>query len=307
MPYTNDMQTMAQLISPVDAAVQMGIQNQQANEAQGIQNLVAAGQAPAKIQQPGLQNLFTQAQTAASDASTQGKTLENIGTAGTLGSTINVTNAGNQLKITQDQAQKLQTLGQMAGQIAGYMDNIPEPARPAMMQQIAQQYGLNLSQMPGVADGNPDTLRTVSQKMIQMSAPYQTEMAKLESQGNTARDVATIQGNSRVTAAETTAQARLAVAQVQRQMHEQQQTAEQAAIAAAKRGDTASYKAYAQLAQNLKQAQAGITSQLVTGQNIPVPDLPQGGPTNVEPASAGGAGAAPNAVEAEMRRRGLLK
>lgn len=304
MPYVNDMQTMAQLVSPVDAAVQMGIQNQQENTKQGIANQVAAGQAPAEIQKPGLQNLFTQAQTAATDASTQNTQLGNLEKAGTLGSTINATNATNQTKITADQAQKLQTLGQMAGQVAGYMDNVPEAARPAMMQQIAQQYGLDLNKMPGLQSGDPEALRTVSQKMIQMSAPYQQMVGEQSLKNQGAADVANIQGNSRVTAAETTANARLQVAQVTKQMHEQQQTAEQAAIAAAKRGDEASYKAYAQLAQNLKQAQAGITSQLVTGQNIQVPDLPQGGPTGNAPAGAAPDG---NAIEKEMRKRGLLK
>lgn len=306
MPYVNDMQTMANLVSPVDAAVQMGIQNRQSNEEQGLKNQLQAGTLAADIQKPGLQNLFTQAQTAATDAATQGKTLENITTAGTMGSSINATNAGNQLKLTQDQAAKLQTLGQMAGQVAGYMDNIPGPARPAAMQQFAAQHGIDLSQMPGLASGDPDALRHVANNMIQMSAPYQTTMNEQALRNQGSENVANISADARVTAAEASANARVQAAQLMKQMHEQQQTFEQAAVRLQSSNPQLAQQ-YAQAALQLKQAQAGITNQLIQGQPLQMPDITQGGggaPAPSTPNTAAGGG---NAVEAEMRRRGLIK
>lgn len=304
MPYMNDMSTLADVVGPAYAAQQIGMQNAQGNQEADIKNQVLAGQAPAEIQKPGLQNLFTQAQTAAQDATTQGTQLGNLEKAGTLGSSINATNAGNQVKLTQDQAQKLSTLGQMAGQIAGYMDNVPQPARPAMMQQLAQQYGLDLNKMPGIESGDPDVLRSVSQKMVQMSAPYQTGMAEQTLKNQGAADVAGISGNARISAAEASANARIQAANITKQMHEQQQTFEQAAVRLQGTNPQLAQQ-YAQAALQLKQAQAGITNQLIQGQPLQMPDITSGGG-----GASGGAPAAPpqgNAIEAEMRKRGLLK
>src|SRR5579859_6268292 len=115
MPYQNDMSSLADIVGPAYAAQQAGIQNDAANQIEAAKAQVAQGTVQPEIEKAGLANLFTQAQTAQQQAQTQGTTLGNIQKAGTLGSDIAATNVGNQLKISQDQVQKLNTLGQMAG------------------------------------------------------------------------------------------------------------------------------------------------------------------------------------------------
>lgn len=206
MAYVNDAQTLANVVGGAAAAQQMGIQNDAANEEQQIKNQVAAGQAPAEIQKPGLANLYQQAQTGETNARTQGLNLSNQGTAATQPGAIAATNSGNQLKISKDQADQLGTVGTMAGQIAGMMDGVPEAARPAAMAQIAQKYGFDVNQFgPQIASGDPDALRQVSQKAVQASSAYQTEQLKQTGEYNKATDVATISGNKARDVAQTQA------------------------------------------------------------------------------------------------------
>lgn len=315
MPYVNDMSSLADIVSPVAAAGQAGLQNEQANTQQAIANQVAAGQAPAEIAKPGLANLFTQAQTAGQNALAQGEELKNIGTAGTLGSSINATNTGNQLKISQDQVGKLNTLGQLAGQIAGFMDNVPAPARPAAMQQILQKQGIDPSQLGPLASGDPALLRQASSAMLSASPDFAKTMAEqnLRNQGSLA--VAQEGSNARVASAQASAQARIEAANIVSQVRQNQQTFEQAAVAAQKRGDAASYNMYSKLALQAKQMAAGVTSQLVTGQGLEVPamaapqgiQVPQTPATPTQPAAGGGQGFDINAAMAEAQRRGLVK
>lgn len=206
--YQNDQATLADVVSPAYAAQQMGIQNDVANqEAQTTANINQAT-APAKIAGAGLENLFKQAQTAQTGALTQGLDLGNAEKAGTLGSTIGATNAANQTKMTASQASGLGQLGQMAGQLAGYMDNIPGPARPAAMAQLLQSHNVDPQTLGVLASGDPDQLRQFSQKAVQASADYQTTFMKESMQGDTSRDVATIGASGKVQAADISAQAR---------------------------------------------------------------------------------------------------
>jgi len=233
--YQNDASTLADIVGPAYAAQQAGIQNDTANQQAQLDLAIKQGQAPALMQQEGLKNLFTQAQTNLMGQQATGLGLGNLKTANILPGEVAATNSANQLKLTQDQAQKLGTLGQMAGQVASYLDNVPPPARPAAMQQIAQQYQIPLDQLPGIASGDPDMLRSLSQKMIQQSAGFQTTMAQEQQRGQNQADVAQIEAGSRERVAETNAGARRYVADQQRQIKELNQNLDQAIVSLGKK------------------------------------------------------------------------
>jgi hypothetical protein len=312
MPYQNDLATLADVVSPVYAANQAGIQNEAANQKQQMENQVYQAQMPALEQEPGLKNLFTQAQTAQTSNLAQGDMLKNIETAGSLGSTINAANAGNNLKITQDQAAKLNTLGQMAGQIAGMMDNVPAPARPAMMQRILIQAGVRPDQLESlgpILSGDPDLLRHVATNITQMSPGFQQATAVEGQRAQAQRDVANITSDARVTAAEKSAQARIQAAEINRQAKQQALNFEQLAAQRYAAGDMKGAEQLRQAAASVRQLAAQTTQSLV-GVQPQFGGFDQGAPapTATPPAATtGGQAPAPGDVEAEMKRRGLLK
>lgn len=271
MPYVNDMQTLADVVSPVDAANQAGIQNQYANQEEAAKAQVAQATVPAEIQKPYLANLFTGAQTAAEQGvaqQQQARGLVGMMSAPTEGQAAIM---GNQLKMTQDQAAKMGTLGQMAGQVAAYMDQVPPAARPAAMQQIAQQNNLDLRQFPGLESGDPDLLRNISQKMIQASSTYQTGLMQESVRGQTARDVAQIGSNARMQVAETTANSRIQVQNLKNQIDQQRQSVDQeiamlskkVAAGTASPGEVAELQKQQKFALALRDMQAQTTRALL--------------------------------------------
>jgi hypothetical protein len=279
MPYQNDLMSLADVVSPAYAAGQGMQQEDLENQSKQLANERYAGQNPAEIARPGLQNMFTQAQTGAEQGVAAQQQAKGTLDQSLLPGQIKTGQAENETKYGAQKLQQFGQMGQIANQAAGLMDNIPEAARPAAMQQLAQKYGIDPQALGPLANGDPDMLRNFGQKLIQSSADYQTKLMQEQIHGQTAENVANISGSARVAGAEASANARVQAANITAQMRQQQQTAEQAAVAAAKRGDTASANAYSQLAMNLKQAQAGITSQLVMGQNIPTPNFPTQGNT----------------------------
>jgi hypothetical protein len=309
MPYTNDMQSLAQIVSPVDAAMQQAQESGNANIQDALKTQILQQQAPALGQEAALKNLFTQAQTGTQNAVGVGQTLANMGKAGTLQSTINAENAGNQVKVSQAQVQQVQQLGQMAGAIGAYMQGVPPPARPAEMQRILQQQGIDPAKLGPLASGDPDMLMQASKAMVQMSPDYMTHMGEQELRNQGSQKVAEIGAEATTNRASIMAQAQVERQQLVNQVRSQQQTFEQAAVAAQKRGDAQAYNMYSQLAIQMKQAQAGIESTLVTGQPLQVPTMAPGGtqPVNAAPAQGPAAGGGANNIEAEMRKRGLLK
>lgn len=317
MAYVNDAQTLADVVGGASAAAQMGIQNDAANQEQQIKNTTLQGQQAADIAKPGLQNLFTQAQTANENAVGQSnQQTADIGKA-TMDSTIGAKNAGNQATMTADQAKSLGTFGTTAGQIAGMMDSVPPPARAAAMQQVAQHYGIDLTSLPPeLQSGDPDILRQVSQKAIQASSSYQTDMAKQGLENSGRADVANITSDARVQAAQLSAQARETAAKIQQQTKQQQQSFEQAAVAAQKAGNIPLANQYAAAAEKMRQLGAQTTATLM-GYNPNSPAFAGMGDGGSTPTFGGGGGTPPttpasaapdsNAIAAEMKRRGLLK
>jgi hypothetical protein len=310
MAYVNDAQTLADVVSPIEAANQLQTQNAQANVEQQIKNQVAAGQAPADIAKPGLMNQLTQAQTTAEQGLGMQQQAKGLVDMFAAPSGAQATVAGNQAKMTADQASKLGSLGQISGQIAGYLDNVPAPARPAAMAQILQNQGVDPGSVGPLASGDPDMLRKFSANAIQTSQSYQVENLKSQTQQN----VAQTEAGSREQVAQTLGQSRQAVAQtnaeVKRQLAPLQSIIGQLTAKAANGTATPQEQAILQWAQQSNQLirsgdpfQAGITGTNVQS-NVPnVPNVPgQQAPGQQPPAAPD-----QNAIEAEMRRRGLLK
>ena len=276
MPYQNDMSTLADVVGPAYAAQQAGIQNDAANQEAQAHADVATGTVPADIEAAGLKNLFTQAQTAQQQATTQGTDLGNIKTAGTLGSDIGLTNAKNATGITQQHVDRLQQAGQIAATAAASLDGVSPLERPMRMQTLVQNMGIDPQLLGPLMNGDPDQLRNFSQKMIQGSQDFQTKLMQGNLRNQGSLDVATENNSGKVQAATITAQARLQGQQLVAQIKQQQQTFEQAAVAAQKRGDTNTYNMMSDLALKSRQAAAGITSQLVTGQPLQIPQMEGG-------------------------------
>lgn len=321
MAYQNDLSTLADVVSPVDAAVQAGIQNRQSNESENLANQLKAGTLQADIAKPGLANVFQQAQN-------QKAQMENDATAATQPGAIAATNAGNQTKVGADQIAKVGQLGQLAGQLAGYMDQIPEASRPAAMQEFMQKQGIDPSKLGALVDGNPDNLRSFSTKMNQMSANYQTELMKENQntarstavagiQSDSRRDVANAQIEGKLAAENVKAKAREALAPLGALQREIYAKVANGTATPAERATLDSINKTQQLVRSGQPLAASITGTDVQS-NVPgVPDTTPGGqgdaPVNYTPAQGGGAAStggnapSPSDIEAEMRRRKLIK
>lgn len=229
MPYTNDAQTLADVVSPAYAALQAGINQGQTQQAQDVTNTIDAdpGHMAAQIAQPGLANMYTQAQTANSQAIGQQNQTQANNAAALAPSTVAAGQAENTSKMTASQAQSMGSIGQIAGQVASMMDNVPPPARPAAMQQVASQYGINLSQLGPLANGDPDQLRAFSQNAVKMSAAYTTQTGVEGQRAASAQGVANTEGTSRIIAAQTGADARVQAATLQQKAREMNQNTDQ--------------------------------------------------------------------------------
>lgn len=215
MPYQNDMSTLADIVGPAYAAGQAMTQDDLENQANRMKNQVAQGTMAADIAKPGLQNMFTQAQTGAEQGIAQQQQAKGAQDQALLPSSIGAGVAKNQTEISGQKLQQFQQMGTIAGQAAGLMDNIPEAARPAAMQQLAQKYGVDIQSLGPLANGDPDQLRNFQQKMVQSTGDFQTKMALEEKQAQSREAVANTQSEGRITASENAAQARVAATQIQ--------------------------------------------------------------------------------------------
>lgn len=313
MPYQNDMSTLADVVGPAYAAQQMGVQNDMANQEAQTKLGILQQQAPALAQQPGLENLYKQAQTGYEQGlgmQSQAKGIENMAL---LPSNIQVGQGENQLKLTQAHVGQLQQLGTMVGQVAGVMDTIPEAARPAAMMHILQQNNIDPQTVGPLVSGDPEMLRHTSQQMIQASSQFQQMLAEQGIKGQTERDVANIHGQyglentklltqGRENVAGINAQARMAgIQQVIGQL------TKKVADGTATEADRKAL-AYANETQQMIRSGNPMASQLLginTQSNVPgVPGQPA--VPNTAP-QGGGGGISQQEVEDAMRARGLLK
>jgi hypothetical protein len=321
MPYQNDMSTLADIVGPAYAAQQAGIQNDAANQEEQARAQVAQATVPALSQAPYLANMFTAAHTAGEQGVAQQQQAAGAVAQAGVPSAIAANQAGNQAKVTGAQAEKLNSFGQTVNQIASYMDNVPAPARPAMMQQILDQNGINDPAVrQAVSSGDPEMLRGIANNVFQTSqAARQTTLGE-NIKGGYQLGAASIEAGSREQVAREQADARRYVADQKAQVDRLKQTTDQALAQIVSRigtpqeqpNDRAQAQFLQQHSEQLRQMQALTTQQLI-GMPVPSPDLaaiPQS-PNMGQPAQAGGGqvptGLDMDALKNELQRRGALK
>lgn len=320
MPYQNDMSTLADVVSPAYAAQQAGIQNDAANQEAQTKLGILQQQAPALAQQPGLENLYKQAQTGLTQGQGMAAQAKGIQDLALLPGGIQLGQTKQATEITQAHVQQMGQLGQLVGQVAGVMDNVPAPARPAAMAQILKQNGIDANSVGPLASGDPQVLRDISSKMIGASGEFQKMVAEQNLRGNTERDVANIHGQYSRENAQILAQGRENVAGInaQARMAGIQQVIGQLTKKVADgtaTDDDRRTLAYANQTQQMIRSGNPMASQLLglnTESNVPAvpgggampqqPQVPQTGGAPSQPQSGG-----EDAVTAEMRKRGLLK
>jgi hypothetical protein len=309
MPYQNDMATLASIVGGGAAASQAGIQDDLENQKQMIANQVAQGTQAADIAKPYLNNLFTGQQIGAEQGVAAQQQAKGAQDQALLPGNIALGQAKNATDIDAQKIQRFQQVGQLAGQVAGLMDGVPGPARPAAMQQLADKLGIDPQTMGPLMSGDPDQLRQFSQKLIQSSSAYQMQMGEigakggaqlanteLENQGK--RDVATISAGGRLDVANVNAKAKTMMMKTDNIIA--QLTAKQAQGALTP--DEANTLNQARAAQQLAKTNPFINQMLQPDADASTNQMPV--------AQTGSVGATPpagNALEAAMRRRGLLK
>src|ERR1700743_584945 len=134
MPYQNDMATLAQIVGGGGAAQQAGMQDDLENQKQMLANQVAQGTQAADIAKPYLNNMFTGQQIGAEQGIAQQQLAKGAEDQALLPGNIALGQAKNATGVDAAKIQRFQQVGQLAGQVAGLMDGIPGPARPAAMQ-----------------------------------------------------------------------------------------------------------------------------------------------------------------------------
>lgn len=306
MPYQNDMSTLADIVGPATAAGQAMTQDDLENQANQMKNQVAQGTMAADIAKPGLQNMFTQAQTGAEQGIAQQQQAKGAQDQALLPSSIGAGVAKNQTEISGQKLQQFQQMGTIAGQAAGLMDNIPEAARPAAMQQLAQKYGVDIQSLGPLANGDPDQLRNFQQKMVQSTGDFQTKMALEEKQAQSREAVANTQSEGRITASENAAQARVAATQIQSKTKEltanmnQQFSQIIARIGTPQEqpGDRDRAQTLKDTMQAVSQLGAQTTQQLVGQQQLPINFGNLGGGGGNTPQAPGPAVATPASMQA---------
>lgn len=205
MPYTNDTQSLADVVSPAFAAQQAGMQ--QANQQQEDQQKLAQTQAmnPLLQQEQQNKNAFTQAQTGYYGQLAQGQQNKNTLETATMPGQISSTNSANGLKISQDNIQKVQQIGQFATQLAPVLEQTPPLQRAAVAAKYMQQAGIDPVQAAPYLGEDPttmpDRLRAIGQQMVQQSGKYISDMAEtgLKEEGANQRTEMTTQAELKKT------------------------------------------------------------------------------------------------------------
>lgn len=299
MPYTNDLATLSDVISPVDAAMEQGQQSGYQGLQSAVQNNIAQATMPQEIQKATLANQLLNAQGYAEQGLGMQNQAKGLADLYAAPSTAQATVAGNQAKLTSSHVEQIGQLGQIVGGLADQMQSVPGPARRAMMNQILDSFGVQDPSIRQImASGDPDQLRQISQGLFQASnAARQTVLGEGIRQ-QTALGVAGIGANARQQVAETTAQGRIAVEQLRDQQRQQAENFEQAASQELRaHGNTPLYQELSKQALQMRQFVGQTNRALlgmgdmsgygnVGGANPPAPEAAQGAPqpsTNAPP------------------------
>lgn len=317
MPYQNDMMSLADVVGPATAAGQAMTQDDLQNQKEQMANQVYQQQMPALGAEPGLKNLFTQAQTGAESGIAAQQQAEGQKAQALLPGGIQAGQAENQTKYNAQKLQQFGQMGQIAGQIAGMMDNIPEAARPAAMNELAQKYGINPADLGPLANGDPDQLRQFSQKVIQGTAQYQQSIGEINAKGVQQQINTQLENQGRLANTEAIVGGRTQVANINSQTKLMLQKTDNiiASLTAKQAAGTLTQQEAMTLNQARQAQQLVRTNPFI---NNMLQDQSQGTPNQMPQATAGpnsapttqAPAAAPqggNAVEAEMRRRGLIQ
>ena len=317
MPYQNDMSTLADVVSPVYAATQAGISNDQANQEEMAKAAVAQATVPAEIQKPYLANIFSAAQGAGEQGVAAQERAKGAIAQALVPTEIGAGQAAGQTKITQAHVEQLQNLGQVVGQLDQSLQGMPDAARPSA---VAQFLDSNAVQDPGIrqlminAASQPGGLQQISQGLFNASNTARQASLAENIRGGYQLGTAQIGAQGRLASAEATANARVQAANVMAQMRQNMSNFEQAAVQAERSGNHALAQQYAQAALQQRQAMAGINNQLLFGEGMQTPigggNIPAGSNNQGQPAAQPQAPQQPpveDAVTAEMRKRGLLK
>lgn len=320
MPYQNDMMSLADIVGPAYAAQQAGIQNDLANQQEQVKAQIAQATMPQEIQRAQLQNQLLGAQGQAE----QGIAAQQLAAGNTAmqaqPSAAQAQIGGNQAKISAAHLDQMNNLGQIVGQISSYMENVPPPARPAMMAQILDQNNVNDPAIrQAVASGDPQQLQALSQHLFDVSNAARADILKGTIQGQNQANVANIEGGYKVQVAEQSAEARKYAADQKARIDQLKQTTDQAIAQLSGRigspqeqpGDRERLQFLSQQQALVRQMQAQNAQQLLNlGTPAPmlnIPQSPQGAaPQQNNSAPAGGGNIDPG-LAAEMQRRGLLK
>lgn len=320
MPYQNDLSTLAQVVSPVDAAMQSGQQEGYGNIQSALSTNLAQQQLPLEVQKSQLNNALLQAQGQNEQGVAAQNQAKGLTAIQTQGSESGATQAVNLAKMSSAQMEQLSNMGQIVGQLSQYMQQVPGPARASVMAQFLDQHGVN---DPGirqvVASGDPDVLNKVSQGLFGVSQQARAIQLQKGMEGQTARDVANIEVQGRENVANTAADAKRYAADQARQVRMMQQNTDQALAQIVQRlgtpGEQPGDREKAQFLQSqslqLRQLGAQTTQQLLGlgGNAADLSTIPTADINNIPSGNGGQQGAAPNgnALLEEARKRGLMK
>lgn len=191
MAYENNQQTLADIIGGPMVAAQQGesyaqdqAAKQQAIVAEAIKNRIAAATEQDQIQKAQLANQVTSAQIPGIQAQSQLAQTQAGTAAATQQGNIGAINSGNLTKMSADQASRMSNAGQLFQQTGAMLESLPPVARPAALQQVAQKFGIDLSQYPQMSQVPPEqipqVLSAMGQKIMQSSQGWQQNQAELQ-------------------------------------------------------------------------------------------------------------------------------
>ena len=324
MPYTNDMATLADVVSPVDAAMNAGQQEGNANIQDAIKTQIAQQTMPQEIQKASLANALTQAQAYETKGLGMQSVAKGITDINATPSATQAAIAGNQAKVTSAHVDQLQNLGQVVGSLDQQLQGYPDAAKPAVVSQFLNSNGVqdpSIRQLMMNAASQPGGLTQISQSLFNASNKVRETLAEANVKGGYQLAGTSMEVAGREQTAKEQADARRYIADQKAITDRLKQNTDQALAQIVQRlgtpqeqpGDRERATYLQQQSEGLRQQQALANQQLlgigVPQANInqipqtggaPTPNVPQGQGTT-PPATA------EDAVTAEMRKRGLLK
>lgn len=221
MPYINNLQSLADIVSPATASFQAGLQSAQENQAQQLANQKMATMMPLEAQQMQLGNQMKQAMLPGLMGQSASQLAAGQTALQTQASNAQSILAKNISSMTGDQAQTLTNVGQILNQTGAALQNVPPAARPAMLNAIGQKYGVDLSQQyPQLMQMDPNQLPAALSQIGQSMVGASTAWQQFQMQQNTQKDIANTNAASRLGAATIAANASMANAKTAAQARE---------------------------------------------------------------------------------------